>query len=238
MHDETGDFLRFTTAMKNGNRAQQKNALQKALDVSNEKIKEWQSAIKQNIADQESYGKVDNWFQKKADNAGTDFFDSNTWLYGMPGLIAGSTSGASKILPSMLIGIAAATSAAATGGASALAIGAAGFASTAALNYGAGIAENNAEVANSFKERIEPFLRKEKGQNKNLYNDLIKEGRNKLQNKSLTNEQVFDAYLRGEFTSDNVAINKKLSKLATGIENQFQDDMWATTYGALFESAL
>jgi hypothetical protein len=161
-------------------------------------------------------------------------------MYGMPGLIAGSTSGSSKILPSMLIGIATAAGVAASGGTLApVLIGTAGFGATAGLNYGAGIDENNAEVANAYKEKIEPHLRAQKtnGGKSNMYKDLIKEGRNKL-GKDLTDEQIFDAFRRGDFTSNNAALNKSLYKLATGMESQFQDDMHATTYGALFESAL
>jgi hypothetical protein len=99
----------------------------------------------------------------KAKNAGTDIFNWDTWAYGMSGLIAGSTSGMSKILPAMLLGIAtsgAATAAGAAYGALAgAATTAAGFAGTAALNYGAGVAENNAEIANAYKERIEDYLK-------------------------------------------------------------------------------
>ena len=240
MHDEMGDFLRFTAAMytKGVTRERQREIMKAALDTSNKKIQEWQSAIQQNIKDQESYGKVDDWYQRKADAAGTDIFNSDTWAYGMSGLIAGSTSGASKILPSMLLGIATASAVAATGGIAALGIGAAGFAGTAGLNYGAGVAENNAEVANAYKERIEPYLKGEKGQTGTLYDDLIKEGRKKLGGANMTDQQIFDAFRRVEFTSNNAALNKELNKLAIGIENQFQDDMYATTYGALFESAL
>jgi hypothetical protein len=139
----------------------------------------------------------------------------------MPGLIAGSTSGASKIVPSMLLGIAAATATAATGGVAGAAIGAAGFAGTAAMNYGAGVAENNAEVANAYKERIEPYLKGEKGANGSLYDDVVKEGRKKIDATDMTDQQVFDAFRRGEYTSDNAAVNKKMHQLATGIENQF-----------------
>ena len=242
LHDETGDYLRFTSQMDSPNtsRARKRELLKAALDTSNDKIKEWRSAMKQNIADQESYGKVDDWFKRRADNAGTDIFSAETWMYGMPGLIAGSTSGSSKILPSMLIGIATAAGVAASGGTLApVLIGTAGFGATAGLDYGAGIDENNAEVANAYKEKIEPHLRAQKtnGGKSNMYKDLIKEGRNKL-GKDLTDEQIFDAFRRGDFTSNNAALNKSLYKLATGMESQFQDDMHATTYGALFESAL
>jgi hypothetical protein len=64
MHDETGDFLRFTSALYTPGvtRQRQRELLKTALDTSNNKIKEWQNVIKMNMQDQESYGKVDDWF--------------------------------------------------------------------------------------------------------------------------------------------------------------------------------
>lgn len=56
--------------------------------------------------------------------------------------------------------------------------------------------------------------------------------------KNASADEVFEQFRRGSFDVNNVAVNKELAKLATGMENQFQDDMMATTYGALFESAL
>lgn len=244
LHDETGDFLRFTSSLYTPGitRERQRQLLKAAIDTSNEKIKEWQNGIDLNIKDRESYGKVDPWYEMKAKNAGTDIFNWDTWAYGMSGLIAGSTSGMSKILPAMLLGIAtsgAATAAGAAYGALAgAATTAAGFAGTAALNYGAGVAENNAEIANAYKERIEDYLKSQKGEKGTLYDDVIAEGRKKLGNYKLTDDQVFEQFRRGSYTTNNVAVNRKLTKLARGIENQHQDDMAATTYGSLFESAL
>lgn len=244
LHDETGDFLRFTSSLYTPGitRERQRQLLKAAIDTSNEKIKEWQNGIDLNIKDRENYGKVDPWYEMKAKNAGTDIFNWDTWAYGMSGLIAGSTSGMSKILPAMLLGIATSGTAAAAGAAYGALAGAAttaaGFAGTAALNYGAGVAENNAEVANAYKERIEDYLKSQKGEKGTLYDDIIAEGRKKLGNYKLTDDQVFEQFRRGSYTTNNVAVNRKLTKLARGIENQHQDDMTATTYGALFESAL
>lgn len=245
LHDEMGDFLRFTAAMYSPGvtRQRQRDLLNKAIAVSEDKIKEWKNVIDMNVKDMESYDKVSPYFERRAKNAGTDIFSLDTWTYGMPGLIAGSTSGASKILPAMLLGLAtggAATAAAGVyGTAAALGVGAAGALGTYGLNYGAGIAENNAEVAEAYNEQVEDYLKNNKGfDGKTLYQDLIREGKYKLGDYKMSDEQVFEEFKRGRFKSDNAKLNKKLSQLAVGIESQFQDDMMATTYGAGFETVL
>ena len=90
LHDEMGDFLRFTAQMYTPGitRERQKEILDKALSVSNDKISEWQNGIDLNIRDREKYDKVDEYYKQKFDKGGTDFFSVDTWLYGMPGLIA------------------------------------------------------------------------------------------------------------------------------------------------------
>lgn len=157
----------------------------------------------------------------------------------MPGLIAGSASGGSKILPAMLLGTATAAASVATGGIGGAAIFAAGGAGTLGLNYGAGVAENNAEVALAYNERLEDYLKNEDGKDGSLYDDIVKEGRRKLGlDKSVSDEQVFEQFRKGLYTVNNAAANKKMAKLATGIESQFQDELFATTGSAILETAL
>lgn len=240
-HDELGDITRFTSSMfsPKRTRAEQKAMLDRALAAKQEKYKEWERGYKANIQDRDSYDKVDRWFKQREDKAGTDIFDKNTWLYGMPGLVAGSTSGMSKMLPAMLTGIAAGI---ATGGASSAAMlaSAVGGGATLGLNYGAGVSENNAEVAMAYSDRIKDYLQNQKGKNGSLYDDVISEGRRKLGLTSsvIDDDQVFDRFRNGEYTINNAAANKKMRELAVGIESQFQDDMAATTWSAGLETAL
>ena len=244
LHDEMGDFLRFTSQLYTPGitRERQKEILKTALKTADDKIKEWQNGIDLNIKDRERYQKVSDYYKDKFDKGGTDFFSADTWLYGLPGLVAGSTSGMSKIIPAMLLGIATGGGTLAAGAAygtlGALGAGTAGYLATAAFNYGAGIAENNSEVAEAYNERIKDYLQHESGKNGTLYDDIILEGRKKLNLKNATDDEVFEQFRRGSYDINNAAANKKMMQLATGIENQFQDDMMATTYGALFESAL
>lgn len=240
-HDELGDITRFTTSMFSSKRtrAEQKAMLDKALAVKQEKYKEWQKGLEYNLKDKESYNKVDRWFQQRADKAGTDIFDKNTWLYGMPGLVAGSTSGISKMLPAALTGIATAIATGGAGGAAWLA-SAIGGGATFGLNYGAGVSENNAEVAIAYSERIKDYLQSQKGTKGSLYDDVVAEGRRKLglSRSAADDDQIFDHFRKGDYTVNNSAANKKMRELAVGIESQFQDDMAATTWSAGLETAL
>lgn len=241
MHDEMGDILRFTATIFSPNRTrqQQRQMLDKAFAEKNKKYQEWQRGLEANIKDRESYGKVDDWFRQKEEQAGTDIFNADTWLYGMPGLIAGSTSGMSKILPAMITGALTGAAVAATGGAAGVLLGALGGASAYQMNYGAGVAENNAEVAMAYNERLEDYLKNTNGETGSVYDDIVAEGRKKLHlPKDVTNEQVFEQYRRGAYTVSNAAANKKMRQLATGIESQFQDDMAATTWTAGLETVL
>lgn len=54
----------------------------------------------------------------------------------------------------------------------------------------------------------------------------------------MSDEEVFEQYRKGAYTINNAAANKKMRELAIGIENQMQDDMAATTWGAGIETAL
>ena len=241
-HDELGDITRFTTSMfsPNRTRAEQKEMLNKALAAKQDKYKEWQKGYDANIKDRESYNKVDRWFRQREEKAGTDIFNSDTWLYGMPGLIAGSTSGLSKIVPAMLTGALTGAAVAATGGLAGIGVAAAGALPTLALNYGAGVAENNAEVAMAYTERLKDYLKSQPGKKGSMFDDLVAEGRKKLDLNSSTidDDQIFEHFRRGDFNINNVAVNKKMNELAIGIESQFQDDMAATTWTAGLETVL
>lgn len=241
-HDELGDITRFTTSMfsPNRTRAEQKAMLDKALQAKQQKYDEWQKAYDQNIKDRDSYNKVDRWFKQREEKAGTDIFDSDTWLYGMPGLIAGSTSGLSKIVPAMLTGALTGAAIAATGGWAAVGLAATGALPTLAMNYGAGVAENNAEVAMAYTERLKDYLKSQPGKKGSLFDDIVAEGRDKLNLYSSTtdDDQIFEHFRRGDYNINNVAANKKMHELAVGIESQFQDDMAATTWSAGLETVL
>jgi len=72
-----------------------------------------------------------------------------------------------------------------------------------------------------------------------LYNQLISEGKRKLQNAgNLTDDQIFEAFRYGLFSTDNKDIQKEIFKAGVGIENQFQDEMVATLGSDAIQTAL
>ena len=248
LHDELNDITAFLSSINHPRRSNRERIgmIDAAYDRYNAKMKEWTRAIDDNIKDRESYGKVSDWFLTRANRAGTDFFDPNTYLFGMPGLLAGTTSGMTKTIPAMLLGVGTAglltAASVATGGlAAGLAAGAvAGIAGTFALNYGAGVDENNMEVAEAYSDQIKDYLNSQhlSGSNKTLYQQLIKEGREKLNDRSLSDEEIFEKFRKGDFYTDDVRIQKKMRELSIGIESMFQDDMAAVTWSSGLETML
>ena len=211
--------------------------IQSMQNTYSDKLKEWNEGIEENLKDKESYGKVSDFFQKKADNTPIEFFNPDTYLFGMPGLIAGSTSSMNKQIPAMITGYA--SGQAIAGGAmsedvAAILGGIGGTLGTYALNYASGISENNSEVAFAYTEKLKDALK-----NKGEYDNLIKEGRKKIENSDkLTDDEIFDQFRRGNFTTDRPEIQKEMYRQAIGIESAFQDDMAATTWDAAIDTAL
>lgn len=244
-HDQLNDVTKNLFGVSAGSDSSLIDGKLKILDKTEKALNalnaDWQEGFRQNMEEMESY-KVSNAFRQKADNTPIEFFNPDTYLYKMGGLIGGSSSSYMKQIPAMAlqIGVGLATSGAsfeATAAANALA-GAAGF----SMNYGAGVAENNAEAALAFKERLEDELKRTPKYNTNqtLYDDLIKEGRAKLgkRSKKLTDEEVFDLWRTGMYNSDNPAVNRAKVTALKGINNQFRSDMIATTSDAFVDTAI
>lgn len=128
----------------------------------------------------------------------------------MPGIIGGSASSYMKQAPAMISSILGGLAAgAATGGAAWLA-GAAGALGSFAMNYGAGVSENNAEVALAAKERIK--------------------ARTGLEDKDI------DDIISGKMTDP--AKLRKITENITDVENLFNKDMAATTWDAAIDAML
>ena len=210
------------------------NDMQKTYE---DKLSEWNHGIDENIVDKESYGRVSDFFQYHADNTRINFFSPDTYLFGMPGLIAGSVSSMNKQIPAMITGYGSGAALGAgfsTGDPGALAGGVAGSLGTYWLNYTSGISENNAEVAEAFDQKFKARLK-----NNGLYDKLIEEGRKKLpESDKLSDDDIIDKFERGLFVTNNRKIQEQVYKSALGIESAFQDDMAATTWDALIDTAL
>lgn len=202
-----------------------------------QKVQEWNEGIESNLKDKESYGKVSDFYQNIADNQEILFFNPNTYLFGLSGLIAGSVSSMNKQIPAMITGFASGNALAAgalTADPGALAGGAAGTLSTYYLNRMSSVTEANSEVSESITNNLRKSLI-----DKGLYNQLIDEGRKKIKNSSkLTDDEIFNAYRRGLFSSSNSIIQDENVKAHIGVESVFQDEMTAITFSDLIDTGL
>ena len=95
LHDEINDARRFMWNLTDPSltNTQKKKLLSRALKEYDKLNGEWQQIIDENEADQKKYqDKVSAWYKGREAKAGTDFFDPDTYLFKMPGILGGSSS--------------------------------------------------------------------------------------------------------------------------------------------------
>lgn len=212
-HDELNDARRFIYDLGKGKRSRNetRQMLDRALSEYDRLEKGWNAVIEENERDAKYHkDKISSWFQGRADKTQIAFTDPDTYLFKMPGIIGGSASSYMKQAPAMISSILGGLVAgAATGGAAWLA-GATGALGSFAMNYGAGVSENNAEVALAAKERIK--------------------ARTGLEDKDI------DDIISGKMTDP--AKLRKITENITDVENLFNKDMAATTWDAAIDAML
>lgn len=171
----------------------------------------WKAVIDENEKDAKYHkDKISSWFQGRADKTQIAFTDPDTYLFKMPGIIGGSASSYMKQAPAMISSILGGLVAgAATGGAAWLAAGG-GALGSFMMNYGAGVSENNAEVALAAKERIK--------------------ARTGLEDKDI------EDLVAGKM--HDPAKLRKITENITDVENLFNKDMAATTWDAAVDAML
>ena len=213
LHDEMNDARRFLYGLgaKGQSRQDMRNQLNAALKEYDKLDEGWNQIISENEEQANYYkNKVTSWFKGREEKASTDFFDPDTYLFKMPGIMGGSSSSWMKQLPAMAAGLIAG---AASGGMSILPAAATlgtGAGTAFAFNRSAGISENNAEVSLALKEKI----KKKSG---------------------LTDKDV-DDILSGKMTDQ--AKLRKITENIGGVENLFNEDMAATTWDAAVDAVL
>ena len=220
LHDEINDARRFLYDLGNGKRSRTETRMQlkRAIDEYDNLNKGWQAIIDENEADQKKHqDKISSWYKGREEKASTDFFDPDTYLFKMPGIIGGSSSSYMKQIPGMVVGLMAGVAASpliagtgagsVIGGVSTLA---GGMGTSFAFNRGAGISENNAEVALAAIEKIK-------------------------QNTDLSEKDIKDL-LSGKLTDQ--AKLRQITENIGNVENLFNADMAATTWDAAIDAAL
>lgn len=219
--------------LKSKSDAEKRNALQQALRNIADIKPLLQANVDRNLKDAAYYERrISPEFVAKRDTPGMDFFDADTYLYKMSGVMGSSSASWRTQIASAVIGAVGGLAAPFTGGASVAAAAPIVF----GLNYAAGIDENQAEVATAAREKFTAMLG---GENSPKYKRFIKDGRAQLpKNISVPDSRIVDMYLTGQIVSNKSDINRAKVDTHKDIEALFTKDMVATTADNLIDTAL
>lgn len=219
--------------LKSKSDAEKRNALQQSLRNIADIKPLLQANVERNLKDAAYYERrISPEFVAKRDTPGMDFFDADTYLYKMSGVMGSSGTSWRTQLASAAIGAAGGLAAPFTGGASVAAAAPIVF----GLNYAAGIDENQAEVATAAREKFTAMLG---GENSPKYKQFIKDGRAQLpKNISVPDSRIVDMYLTGQIVSNKSDINRAKVNTHKDIAALFTKDMVATTADNLIDTVL
>lgn len=219
--------------LKSKSDAEKRNALQQSLRNIADIKPLLQANVDRNLKDAAYYERrISPEFVAKRDTPGMDFFDADTYLYKMSGVMGSSGTSWRTQIASAVIGTVGGLAAPFTGGASVAAAAPIVF----GLNYAAGIDENQAEVATAARETFTAMLG---GENSPKYKQFIKDGRAQLpKNISVPDSRIVDMYLTGQIVSNKSDINRAKVDTHKDIEVLFTKDMVATTADNLIDTAL
>lgn len=219
--------------LKSKSDAEKRNALQQSLRNIADIKPLLQANVERNLKDAAYYERrISPEFVAKRDTPGMDFFDADTYLYKMSGVMGSSGTSWRTQIASAVIGTAGGLAAPFTGGASVAAAAPIVF----GLNYAAGIDENQAEVATTARETFTAMLG---GENSPKYKQFIKDGRAQLpKNISVPDSRIVDMYLTGQIVSNKSDINRAKVDTHKDIEVLFTKDMVATTADNLIDTVL
>lgn len=219
--------------LKSKSDAEKRNALQQSLRNIADIKPLLQANVDRNLKDAAYYERrISPEFVAKRDTPGMDFFDADTYLYKMSGVMGSSGTSWRAQIASAVIGAAGGFAAPFTGGASVAAAAPIVF----GLNYAAGIDENQAEVATKVRETFTAMLG---GENSPKYKQFIKDGRAQLpKNISVPDSRIVDMYLTGQIVSNKSDINRAKVDTYKDIEVLFTKDMVATTANNLITTVL
>ena len=198
--------------------ASQNNALNEAKKYQDE-AQDWRD--KHDLSDYYEYKKEEGVF---------DQYNLDSYLYKLPGIFGSSSASLGLQALGLAAGLGASVALSAlTGGTATPWIAAAWATGLSATALGANIAsadrENKAEVFDNMKTRII-----EQSLNDGSYKDVIEQAKGKLDDNSLTDDQVMDKILTNQVEVQNESFNKSVHKALTGVEQLYTSDM-ATVLG-------
>ena len=198
--------------------ASQNDALNEAKKYQDE-AQDWRN--KHDLSDYYEYKKEEGVF---------DQFNLDSYLYKLPGIFGSSSASLGLQALGLAAGLGASVAVSAlTVGTATPWIAASWATGLSATALGANIAsadrENKAEVFDNMKTRII-----EQSLNDGSYKDVIEQTKGKLDDNSLTDDQVMDKILTNQVDVKNEAFNKSVHKALTGVEQLYASDM-ATVLG-------
>ena len=198
--------------------ASQNNALNEAKKYQDE-AQDWRD--KHDLSDYYEYKKEEGVF---------DQYNLDSYLYKLPGIFGSSSASLGLQALGLAAGLGSSVALSAlTGGTATPWIAAAWATGLSATALGANIEsadrENKAEVFDNMKTRII-----EQSLNDGSYKDVIEQAKGKLDDNSLTDDQVMDKILTNQVKVQNESFNKSVHKALTGVEQLYTSDM-ATVLG-------
>lgn len=173
---------------------------------------------------------LSDYYEYKKEEGVFDQYNLDSYLYKLPGIFGSSSASLGLQALGLAAGLGASVALSAlTGGTATPWIAAAWATGLSATALGANIAsadrENKAEVFDNMKTRII-----EQSLNDGSYKDVIKQAKTKLDDNSLTDDQVMDKILTNQVEVQNESFNKSVHKALTGVEQLYASDM-ATVLG-------
>ena len=173
---------------------------------------------------------LSDYYEYKKEEGEFDQYNLDSYLYKLPGIFGSSSASLGLQALGLAAGLGASVALSAlTGGTATPLIAAALATGLSATALGANIAsadrENKAEVFDNMKTRII-----EQSINDGSYQDVIKQAKTKLNDDSLTDDQVMDKILTNQVEVQNESFNKSVHKALTGVEQLYASDM-ATVLG-------
>ena len=198
--------------------ASQNNALNEAKKYQ-DNAQDWKD--RHDLSDYYEYKKEEGIFNQ---------YELDSYLYKLPGIFGSSSSSMGLQALGMIAGLGAgAVISAMSGGTLTPLVGGLLATGLSATSFGANIAaadrENKAEVFDNMKSRVI-----EQSLNDGTYKGVIDQARKKLNNDSLTDDEVMDQILTNQVDVKNEAFNKSVKDALTGIEQLYTSDM-ATVLG-------
>ena len=195
----------------------------------------WREDLRQDREDLKRYEgyEVSDYFNHMEEISNDmSLFNPVRWMYQGPGLIGSSMSSPQKQIGSMVTGLAAGLL---TGGGSwATSLGSkALILGTYGLNLSAGSDENFANVAQATKDILQADL-KAKGQEK----EFLEDGRKQLKDPDATVDDIYLAYVMGEYVPKNYKIRNTIMDAASGSLKQFMKGQGVNTLDATFDTAI